>query len=136
GCAVAGRQRQNAVQMVGQDHARGQRERVALAARSKRELEHLGVVGERRRALVCERSGEEMLGGCEAYALHRPHCGTAQRGAGSDVRTMETAYRKRSGFAYGDGGVLAMPSAFRISIGSGNTMVELLSPAMLPSVCR
>ena len=76
---VARRQREDAMQVIGQDHARGQREWIAVVARPERVPERIRVLGQRARAPAIERRGEEVLAGCGVAAAIGIHPRTVAR---------------------------------------------------------
>src|SRR5262249_33689944 len=127
--AIPRRHGDDAVQVIRQDHSGGERERVALTARAPRELQRIDIVGQGAGLTFFQRGGEEVLGGLGA-GVHARECRAARA-------SRAATFGRCAGTIYvAAGGALPTPSALRNSIGSGNTMVELLSPAMLPSVCR
>lgn len=80
--SIARGQREDAMQMIGQDHARGQRERIAVAACPEREPQRVHMFSQEARALVFERGGEEVVGGCGLTAAIGIHA-ALWRGGGT-----------------------------------------------------
>jgi hypothetical protein len=68
--------REDAMQMIWQDDACGHRERIAIAAGAERKLQRVHMLGQRARALVRERGGEEMLCSRKVFAagIHDRDC--------------------------------------------------------------
>ena len=81
---IARGQREDAMQMIGQDHAGRQRERIAVAARPEREPQHVHMLGQEAGALVFERGGEEVVDGSGLTAAIGIHA-ALWRGGGAAV---------------------------------------------------
>lgn len=80
---IARGQREDAMQMIGQDHAGGQRERIAVAARPEREPQRIHMFSQEARAFVFERSGEEVVGRGAVTAAIGIHAALWRGGGGA-----------------------------------------------------
>ncbi len=81
---VARGQRENAMQMIGEYHRRGQLKRMAIAAGAKYQSQYVHVFRECGRALVFERGSEEVVDGSGLTAAIGIHA-ALWRGDGAAV---------------------------------------------------